>query len=195
MELRRLIFQELIPALIYLSDAVFSGLKVLVPILLVWKILRFRIKKPDLEILINRICFLVLLGGIVFLTPACLNAWASLSSGVEGEMDFFIILLTGSQWYKFLIPALVYGILPQLMWFRRFRTVYAAAILVFTWIFSGLLIEYLSPEKTFILSSSVKPPTVPLTDYLKKGILFIFLLLTSYGLPGRRKKAEINNGN
>ncbi len=192
MELRRLIFQELIPVLIYISDAVFSGLKVLVPVVFGLKIFHIRLVKPDLEKLVKSMCMLVLLGGLFFLTPVCLNTWTSLSSGVEGETDFFIGLVTGSQWYTFFFPAFVFGVLPQLMWFRRFRTVYVLVVLVAAWFVSGFLMEYFSPGKTFILSSSARSPAVPLLVWLKKGVLFIILLCTGYWYAGKRNQAAGN---
>ena len=105
-------------------------------------------------------------------------AW---NSGDDFEREFIISIATGPNWFQFMIPVFVYGILPLTMLFAKLRqTIFSSFIIVIFWFASYFMVAYLSHVTIRFDFLSA--------EYAEKAALFIGLLAVLYFIISRRKK-------
>lgn len=136
---------SLIRLMIYFSDSLFIGLKVMIPILFVLVVIKINFKKFDINGVIKTANMLLLLAATLFLLPMAVNIFTAWYSENEFEREMIITILTGPNWYQVVIPILTYGILPQLLWIKKLRsTIYSSFNIIILSFIGTLLVNYLS---------------------------------------------------
>lgn len=131
--------------MIYFSDSLFIGLKVMIPVLFVLVVFNIRIKKFDTVTAIQTSNMLMLLGGILFLLAMAVNIFTAWYSENEFEREMIITILTGPNWYQVVIPILTFGILPQLLWIKKLReTIYSSFNIIILSFIGTILVNHLS---------------------------------------------------
>ncbi len=177
-----LIFHSLISA----SDVIFSGLKVIVPIIFLLNFYRTHYTRIEWPVLIVSLNLSMLTGGVFFLSAFIGDTVSTLvREGVAG-LDFMLSIATGVHGYQLILPLFVYAVLPQILWFRKIRnSVYSSFLIVISWWLSYYIISYLNGKensgfsqqpldiKTLILGYSWQ--TLVLIPYVA-GIYFYVLI-------------------
>ncbi len=178
----------------YLSDSIFLGAKILVPLMLIVKILKPGLKSPDQKILTTTINTLILTGGILFLGAISINLLATLRTGSSDEFNFMLSMVTGSQWYKFMIPFICFGILPNVFWIKKMRvSFYIALYMVILWYAAFFLLDYLSGSERGFAMSMESESGIRIKEYAGKFLLFVALAAVSYkSLKGKKNTSNIH---
>ena len=92
-----------------------------------------------------------------------------------------ISVATGSHWFQFVIPFIVFGLLPNILWIKNFRkSMYAPLFIVICWFASYFIIHYLSENNFSLFPKSVDHSPFPLMEYLKKSGIFLSPLIVYY---------------
>ncbi len=168
---------------IFISDSIFIGLKILVPLIFILEILNIKYTKPNLNILILTINLIMLSASILFLTSISINTLLTIKSGNSDELNFMISVATGSHWFQFVIPIILFGLLPNILWIKNFRkSIYIPFFIVICWFASYFIIHYLSDRDFTLFSAFFNHSPFPYMEYLKKIIIFILLFIICFRL-------------
>ena len=174
---------NILHTLVFISDSIFIGLKILVPIIFILEILNIKYTKPNLNILILTINLIMLSASLLFLTSISINTLLTIKSGNSDELNFMISIATGSHWFQFVIPVLLYGLLPNILWIKNFRkSIYIPFFIVICWFASYFIIHYLSENNFSLFPNSGDHSPFPLMEYLKKSGIFLSLFIVYYQL-------------
>ena len=123
----------------------------------------------------------MLSAAILFLTSISVNTLLTIKSGNSDELNFMISVATGSHWFQFVIPVILYGLLPNVLWIKSFRkSIYIPLFIVISWFASYFIINYFSENNSSLFPKSVDHSPFPLMEYLKKSGVFISLLIVYY---------------
>ncbi|MBK5285794.1 MAG: hypothetical protein JJE25_10365 [Bacteroidia bacterium] len=174
-------FFEFIHALAYFSDSIFVGLKIFVPVIFLLHILKIHFGKVKFDSIVSTVNLLLLFGGILFLVTIISNTWRTWNSENDFEREMIVSIVTGPQWFQVIIPVFSYGLLPHVMWIRKFRnSIYSSFIIVIFWILKYFFIAYLSNITAHLKFS--------INEYWEKAVLFMVILAAFYFIQSRRSK-------
>lgn len=173
----------------FLSDGIFIGLKFTVPIVLLLKVLNVDFKKPDLTNLIISLNLLLLSGAVLFLIILILNTGLTLYSGNEDDRSFIFSLITGPHWFQFSIPVLIYGLLPNILWMKKFQySIYSSGVIILIWFVSYFLVDFLTHNNTFSKNLLSIDNLFLDSEYSRKFLVFIALTFIIYSIIIKRRK-------
>ena len=173
----------------YVADGIFSGIKIVVPLVLLLKIFKANTRNPDLDILINSLNILLLTGSLLFLISMLINFYRVTIADDPMERDFMMALATGQNWYQMAIPSIVYAILPNLLWFNKLRkTIYSSGLIVLCWFITFYAVEYFSYRNDDYIFKHARPIKIPVEITSEKSIVFILLLLVIYMVIHYKRK-------
>ncbi len=165
----------------YMADTIFSGLKLLVPFVLILEAFNVKMKYTDVKSLVITINILLLVGSIMFLTGTIINFYRALIAGDPMERDFMIGLATGPHWYQIVVPLLVYAIFPIILWIRKLReTIYSAGLIVLSWFIAFYFLVYLTYNEDQYIFKKARPMKFPIEITVEKALVFVLLLSFIY---------------
>lgn len=163
--------------LLFTSDAIFSGLKIAVPLLFTLHLFGFYRSRPVMQNLITGANVLLLMGGVMFSLAMIISISNTWLNGDEFGKSAMIDMISGPKWFQFVLPVLVFGLLPHAMWVFKFRhSVQASMGIVMAWFLSYFTIVYFSYPPKNIFSFPIERLDFSVTDFYKKMVLFICLL-------------------
>ena len=130
---------ELLRSLFGFSDILFTGLKVIVPVVFLIYAFRFEQVAPIRHKAIIALNLLLLGAGSLFTIAFVVD----MISCNPFERELRLEILSGSNWYRLTLPIIGFAILPHLFWIRRLRrTMVSSMLLVMYWYASFLIVEY-----------------------------------------------------
>ncbi|MBL0105475.1 MAG: hypothetical protein IPP51_17840 [Bacteroidetes bacterium] len=174
--------------LVYLTDAIFVGSKIVVPIIFLVKVLNVKITRPEISTLLRAVNSLILFSGVLFLIVMITNFLIVLRSGNEDEFGFMMSQITGSHWFQFVLPVIGYGILPQVFWAKKIRSSHWVALfIVLSWFMLAYAVDIMTGADKASTSLSNAGSTTPWLEYAGKGALYLSLLSLEYFFLIRRK--------
>ena len=187
------LFQAFFKLLNYSADSIFTGLKIVVPFVFIFKIFNFNLIQLYIDALIVAINKMMLCGAVLFLIAMGANYYHAVNSGNPMERDFMIGLLTGPHWFQLIIPVIMYALLPQVMWIRKLvNNIYSSMAIVASWFISFYLIRYFSYKDDPSLSSNNDHSRYPIVFSNEKMIVFSCLLILFYLVLFLRLKKKQN---
>jgi hypothetical protein len=181
---------DVLHAMVFLSDSIFTGLKIFVPVLFALQLFRSHRLSVNFDSAIIASNTLILSSGFFFLCSIISNTTMAWTSGNESERNLIISFVTGPHWYQFIIPVFNYGILPNFMWFKKFRKSIALSFsIVSWWLLSSYVISSLDKNnsKTHIYLSE----KFPFEEYAWKLAIFLVLFLIVYRFVLRKQKQMV----
>lgn len=142
-------FNSVIHFMMYVSDSIFSGINVAVPVFYLFSFLIRKsvpVRLVQLSLTTN---ILLLAGAFVFLAALISNTIYTWQSGNTEGIQFMLSALTGVHWYQFVIPVFNFGILPNVLWFKKAqRSLYSSGLILLVWIISYyLMLDFSSQSR------------------------------------------------
>jgi hypothetical protein len=178
-----------LPALVFVSDSIFSGLKILVPVVFLLRIFKIKLRQPDLGSLIISANYLLLVGGILFTITILSTAFRTWFYSDGFERSALVDTLSGPNGFQFILPVLNYVLLPNVMWIKKLRRNFNSSfVIVLIWIVSYFLVDYFTHTREYILSSSAHHAAIRLDQQLEKAAVFISLLFLFYFIVCKRSE-------
>jgi hypothetical protein len=180
---------QVLHVLNFLSDSIFLGSRFLVPSIFVIKLLNMDPTKQILKLHTSSVNILLLTGGIFFLIPFLTNLSRMWNSGNEYERDFIIGLATGSHWFQYFIPVFNFGLLINVMWFKKFRnSIYTSLVIVGWWLISYFVVDYLTIRADGVNAKLVSPPGISAAEYATKAASYTILYCITCIIIHRKNK-------
>jgi hypothetical protein len=167
-------YATVLHSLLFVSDSIFEGLKILFPLIFLFKLFPWykNFKLPCIVLSAN---ILLLSGSILFLIVITFNFFMTQYSGNESEKEFFISIITGPHWFQFVIPLINFAILPEILWIKKIRNSFFPSFIVIIW---WHIWDFIMHSKMHQFS------TVELAE---KAGLFVILCAAVYFLVKRKK--------
>lgn len=130
---------ELLRNLFTFSDIVFTGLKVIIPLVFLFTLTGVERLKPHHANVVHSLNILLLGAGSLF----CMAFLVDMLTCNPFERELRLELISGSNWYRMALPIIGYAILPQLLWKKKWRGSFASSILiVIYWYAVYLFVQY-----------------------------------------------------
>jgi hypothetical protein len=102
-------------------NSIFSGLKIVIPLLFIVRLIKWKITKLNEFALIEAINVLILFSSFLYPLFLIVDFITIYFSGAEYEQYTIITRLTGPYWWAYVIPLFGTVLLPQLIWLKRVR--------------------------------------------------------------------------
>jgi hypothetical protein len=165
------------PNISALSDAIFTGLRIFIPLLILLKFTKLFDNKINTNILVTATNWLLLFAATVYLILFASEIFVSYYSQNEYEQFAVSNRIFGPYWFAFAIRAFIYILLPQMMWFKKVRASITATIAWGLFAYALIALVYYSENNAYFISFS---PSTTLLSYLKSLIIFVALLAIVY---------------
>jgi len=169
---------QTVHALVYVSDSIFIGLKVVVPLFFIAWIINLFLKKIELKLFVSSLQWLMICAGILFLLAISSNTFLAWYSGNEDEKEMIISFATGPHWYQFFTPLFNYAILPIILWLRFMRrNIYALFVIVLLWYVTTYVVEAVNHARGFNAMEPDIGESINKMIVFLVAFIFIFLIV------------------
>ena len=121
------------------SDLLFAGLKIILPIAFILKLMGPKWLKSLQDTFVQSLNILMLGAGSLF----CMAFVTDMITCNPFERELRMELMAGSNGYRMMLPVIGYAILPQLLWLRNLRSTFTTSMLiVIYWLTTYLLVHF-----------------------------------------------------
>jgi len=177
------------PNISALTDTIFTGLRIFIPVLILLKFTKLFGNRIDIRILVTATNWLLLFAATVSLILFTSEIFVSYYSQNEYEQFAVSNRIFGPYWFTFAIQASIYFLLPQMMWFKKVKVSIAATMLWALLAYALIALVYYSEHNGAFISFS---PSTTLLSYLKSLIIFIALLAIVYFMLLKRERRLVS---
>jgi len=170
-------------------NAIFMGLRIFIPLLVLLKFTSHFNQKIDIKTLIIATNLLLLIAATINLIFFVSEIFAAYYSQNNYEQIAASNRIFGPYWFAFGMQAFIYFLLPQMMWIKKVRTLIVSTIVwgLFAYALAAFIFyaEHYSDYITSFKSS------INLLAYLKSLMIFMLLLVTIYFVILKRARNPI----
>jgi hypothetical protein len=175
----------------FIASAIFSGTFVITPLLIIVHFFKIRLYKIDKQVLVQAVDTSLLLGSTIFLLSLFTEFFIAYYSQVDYQQYAFVNRYTGPYWYLELVEIVCKLLLPQMLWYNKFRGSIGALIVIFVlWIIFNMI----SISVTLFTSPSLIPSSQSTgtwvnyrLSYSWHDLLIYIVLLTAVYFVLKRK--------
>ncbi|MDB5149269.1 MAG: hypothetical protein JWQ57_3289 [Mucilaginibacter sp.] len=174
------------PNISALINAIFTGLKLFIPLLILLKFSKIFSNKIDINILVTATNWMLLLAGTLYLLLVASDIFIAYYSQSEYEQFRVSNRIFGPYWFAFAIEGFIYILLPQMVWIKKVQISIIATIVWSLFAYALAALVFYSEHSGHIISSFGY--SEPLLTYFKSLIIFIALLAIVYFMLLKRKR-------
>jgi len=169
--------------LFLLLESIFTGTVVLVACIVSTVVFKIKLQLIDLKTLIIAVNWVFLFGAILFLVNIFIRAFNAYYAGGEYEQYVFLNGLGIDD--VFILTALwllTHGIIPQLLWFKKFRrSVFISSAMVGIWAVHYFIEPIIAAHQSWRMFYPISLP-----DVLFKAAVYTIILSATYLLVVKR---------
>jgi len=169
-------------------DAIFMGLRIFIPLLVLFKFTKLLNNKIDIDTLTIATNLVLSLAATINLIFFVSEIFAAYYSQNNYEQIAVANRIFGSYWFALAIQAFIYFLLPQIMWIKKARI---SIVLTIAWAGLAYLLMaliYYSEHSGYLTGFE---PTINLLAYLKSLIIFLSLLAAVYFMILKQRRRII----
>jgi len=170
------------------TDAIFMGLRIFIPFLVLLKFTSLFNKKIDIKTAVIATNLLLLTAATINLIFFVSEIFAAYYSQNNYEQIAVANRIFGPYWFAFAIQTFIYFLLPHMMWIRKVRTSIVATIAWAGLAYLLMALIYYSEHSGYLTGFE---PTINLLAYLKSLIIFLSLLAPVYFMILKQRRRII----
>jgi len=173
-----------------IPNAIFTGTLIMVPCLLIIHLFKIRIFNIDKQVLVGSVNWVLLFASVLYMLVLFIEVFKAYFLAGEYEQFAFSNRLTGPFWLYTMSGIVNYILMPQLLWFKKFRnSIVTLSVIWSVWV----ILWVVSTIITFIPYGSVGIiGGFSGIDLLKRLLIYIVIVTVTYLILNRRKMTPIS---